>query len=668
MTSNNYEPRVEFLKKVHKRVFRFPYPDPINPEKNNNGKTIYGNSLRRTYPTIKIHCPFDTTAIVLVSCITDDVNGKHMPHPHRIVRHPDCKNGVCVVNGIIKNGEAVVVFRDIALLRTLKKDALEELQKRREFVKTIGAECNLFRGENIEASKFKMYSVRICFQVLLKMGDRYMELKPLISEPLIDYLALRNLNILEMCPNEGRINWATKIILVIKRINKTDKISVIFVDKDSNEIPAVVEKAQPLPNRSCVLICYTPKIFLEDSARCSEFAVKVRLNNDETLSENMRGFVFRRMLWPNSDYSETEYLKMLKDKKFNSSLIAEIGASMSVPSGQEYTETVAQEVYNTPNTSYAFFTQNTQNHLDKIISVPSGQEYTETVAQEVYNTPSTSYAFFTQNTQNHLDKIISVPSGQEYTETVAQEVYNTPSTSYAFFTQNTENHLDKIISVPSGQEYTETVAQEVYNTPSTSYAFFTQNTENHLDKIISVPSGQEYTETVAQEVYNTPSTSYAFFTQNTQNHLDKIISVPSGQEYTETVAQEVYNTPSTSYALFTQNTQTHPNATLSEDLILNNDYWEKNSNTLQANNVYPTIRQMDTIPFHTLPRVNSLIRQDNEQHYFQDNGTNSAIQQDYNSRLEQQNTQDRPLIQPINDMDIIFELLDEHLKDQHQNI
>ncbi|XP_045487479.1 dorsal-related immunity factor Dif-like isoform X3 [Pieris rapae] len=362
MTSNNYEPRVEFLKKVHKRVFRFPYPDPINPEKNNNGKTIYGNSLRRTYPTIKIHCPFDTTAIVLVSCITDDVNGKHMPHPHRIVRHPDCKNGVCVVNGIIKNGEAVVVFRDIALLRTLKKDALEELQKRREFVKTIGAECNLFRGEHIEASMFNLHSVRICFQVLLKMGDRYMELKPLISEPLIDYLALSNLNILEMCPDEGRINWATKIVLVIKSIKKTNEISVIFVDEDSNEFPAVMEETQPFVffNGCGVLICYTPKIFLEDSVGCSEFAVKVRSNDGETLSENMRGFVFRRIVYP--DYSETEYLEMLKDKKFNSSLIAEIGERMS---GPEYTETAAQD-YNTPSTSYP-----TMSQMDEIDMLPS---------------------------------------------------------------------------------------------------------------------------------------------------------------------------------------------------------------------------------------------------------------------------------------------------------
>ncbi|XP_045487469.1 embryonic polarity protein dorsal [Pieris rapae] len=301
MTSNNYEPRVEFLEKVLKRVFRFPFPNPINPEKNNNGKTIYGNSLRRTNPTIKIHCPFDTTAIVLVSCITDDVNGKHMPHPHRIVSHPDCKNGVCVVNGSIKNGEAVMVFKNIALLRTFREDALEELQKRREFVKTIGAECNLFRGENIEASMFNMHSIRICFQVLLKMGDRYMELEPLISEPLIDPLAT-NLNILEMCPNEGRINWATKIMLVIKNIKNTERISVIFVDTDSNEFPAVMEQTQPfvLSNGFGVLICYTPKILPKDSCMCSEFAVKVRSNTGETLSENMRGFVLRRIEYPDS--------------------------------------------------------------------------------------------------------------------------------------------------------------------------------------------------------------------------------------------------------------------------------------------------------------------------------------------------------------------------------
>ncbi|CAH4029266.1 unnamed protein product [Pieris brassicae] len=138
------------------------------------------------------------------------------------------------------------------------------------------------------------------------------------------------------------------------------------------------------------------------------------------------------------------------------------------------------------------------------------------------------------------------------------------------------------------------------------------------------------------------------------SELGETMSVPSGQE--NTAAQKVYSTPNTSNRFYTQNTQTHPDATVSEDLFLNNDYWKKTSNNFQANNVYPTNSQMDEIPFNVLlPSFNSLIGQDNGQYYFQDNGTNTGIQQDI-SRLEEQNRQDRPLIQPINTWILILSL------------
>ncbi|CAF4952950.1 unnamed protein product [Pieris macdunnoughi] len=508
MMSNNYEPRVEFDVNVAKRYFKFRYE-----EKDRNGTTIYGesNGSRRTFPSIKIHCPFDTTATVLVSCFTDDVNGKHIPHPNKIVRHPKCEDGVCVVDVTIKSGQTTQIFKDIALQR-IKKDetAIEELLwKRSRFMRIAGARYNPFGGKFIVPSKFNMDCVRICFQVLLKKDGRVMELEPLISEPLIDYLAVSDLNILEMCPDEGRITGNTKIMLIIKRIKKTDNISVIFMDKDSKEIPAKVERTQPyvLSNGYGVLICYTPKISLDDSAGWKEFAVKVRSNNDETLSENMRGFVYKRIFYPDSDYSEEAYLKMLKEKKVAYSLIAELGETMSISRDQENTVTAAQEVYNTPSTSNSFYTQNMQTHPD---ATPSNYLFQKN--------------YYIENTSNNFH---------------ANNVYLTNS---------------------------------MYETPiDVSPCLNTQIIEHENEHYYFQDNG---TNTGIQQDHNSRVEQ--------QNPQDRLLIQPS-------------------------------------------------------NNMEINLGNLDLIDFS------------------QDDGTNTGIQQDHNSRVEQQNTQDRPLIQPNNNMEIDWE-------------
>ncbi|XP_047513957.1 uncharacterized protein LOC125055539 [Pieris napi] len=511
MMSNNYEPRVEFDVNVAKRYLKFRYE-----EQGRKGTPIYGetNGSRQTFPAIKIHCPFDTTATVLVSCFTDDVNGKYMPHPNKIVRHPKCENGVSVVDVTVKSGQTTHIFKDIAL-QLIKKNSdtvIKQLDKRVMFMRRAGARDNPFGGQYAYPLKFDMYRVRICFQVLLKKDGRIIELEPLISEPLIDYHAVSDLNILEMCPDEGRITGNTKIMLLIKRVKKTDKISVIFMDKDSKEIPAIVESTQPyvLSNGYGVLICYTPKIYLEDSAGWKEFAVKVRSNNVETLAENMRGFVYKRILYPDSDYSEEAYLKMLKEKKVAYSFIAEFGETMSISSDQENTQMAAQEVYNTPSTSNSFYTQNMQTHPD---ATPSDYLFQKN--------------YYIENTSNNFH---------------ANNVYLTNS---------------------------------MYETP--------------IDVLPNFNS------------LNLQANRQDYFQDNGTN-------TGIQQDHNSRVEQ--------------QNTQDRP-------LIIE-----------PSNNMQIDLDNLDLIDL------------------YQDNGTNTGIQQDHNSRVEQKNTQDRPLFQPSNNMEIDLETLD----------
>lgn len=60
----------------------------------------------------------------------------------------------------------------------------------------------------------------MCVQVLLRRHDGLLcPLAPLLSDPILDFQAFSDINILEMCPNEGNITGGTKIMLLIKRVS-----------------------------------------------------------------------------------------------------------------------------------------------------------------------------------------------------------------------------------------------------------------------------------------------------------------------------------------------------------------------------------------------------------------------------------------------------------------
>merc|ERR1712165_23740 len=194
---------------------------------------INSQADHKTFPKIKVH-NYKGPAVVVVSCVTE--NQPHKAHPHnlvspRTVGRNGCKKGVCTMN--INNDTMTVEFQNLGVQCVRRKDIGKSLTQRKE-IRVDPFRQGFKHIENPQA--IDLNAVRLCFQVFLegKTPGKYTEiLDPVVSRPVYDAKAKRELQILDISDTESPVEGGKKIILLTDRVSRED-IKVRFVDRENN--------------------------------------------------------------------------------------------------------------------------------------------------------------------------------------------------------------------------------------------------------------------------------------------------------------------------------------------------------------------------------------------------------------------------------------------------
>jgi hypothetical protein len=188
----------------------------------------------KTFPKIKVE-NYQGAAVVVVSCVTE--NGPYKAHPHnlvspRTVGRDGCKKGVCTMN--INNETMTVEFQNLGVQCVRRKDIQKSLTVRKEI------RVDPFRQafKHIEnPQSIDLNAVRLCFQVFLegKTQGKYTEiLDPVVSQPVYDAKAKRELQIMDISDTTSSVQGGKKIIILCEKVSKED-IKVRFVDDEGWE-------------------------------------------------------------------------------------------------------------------------------------------------------------------------------------------------------------------------------------------------------------------------------------------------------------------------------------------------------------------------------------------------------------------------------------------------
>merc|ERR1719150_2621589 len=186
---------------------------------------------KKTFPKIQI-CGYKGPAVVVVSCVTHD---SEVPktHPHNLVSpasvgRDGCKKGVCTMN--VNNEEMSVEFPHLGIQCVRRRDIADALKQRQEI------RVDPFRqgfGHVDSPNSIDLNAVKLCFQVFLENpktpGKYTVILDPVVSKPIFDAKAKKELQIMDMSDNTAPADGGKKVIILCEKVSKED-IKVRFYD------------------------------------------------------------------------------------------------------------------------------------------------------------------------------------------------------------------------------------------------------------------------------------------------------------------------------------------------------------------------------------------------------------------------------------------------------
>merc|ERR1712214_137777 len=186
---------------------------------------------KKTFPKIQI-VGYKGPAVVVVSCVTHD-SDVPKTHPHNLVSpasvgRDGCKKGVCTMN--VNNDEMTVEFPHLGIQCVRRRDIADALKQRQEI------RVDPFRqgfGHVDSPNSIDLNAVKLCFQVFLENpktpGKYTVILDPVISKPIFDAKAKKELQIMDMSDNTAPADGGKKIIILCEKVSKED-IKVRFFD------------------------------------------------------------------------------------------------------------------------------------------------------------------------------------------------------------------------------------------------------------------------------------------------------------------------------------------------------------------------------------------------------------------------------------------------------
>jgi len=191
---------------------------------------ISSSSDKKTFPKIQI-VGYKGPAVVVVSCVTHD-SDVPKTHPHNLVSpasvgREGCKKGVCTV--YVNNEEMTAEFPHLGVQCVRRKDVQQSLSHRQQ-IKVDPFRQGFSHADN---SALDLNAIRLCFQAFLENpaspGKYTVVLDPVVSHPVFDAKAKKELQIMDMSDNSSSVEGGKKIILLCEKITRED-IKVRFFD------------------------------------------------------------------------------------------------------------------------------------------------------------------------------------------------------------------------------------------------------------------------------------------------------------------------------------------------------------------------------------------------------------------------------------------------------
>jgi len=185
---------------------------------------------KKTFPKIQI-VGYKGPAVVVVSCVTHD-SDVPKTHPHNLVSpasvgREGCKKGVCTV--YVNNEEMTAEFPHLGVQCVRRKDVHQSLSHRQQ-IKVDPFRQGFSHADN---SALDLNAIRLCFQAFLENpsspGKYTVVLDPVVSHPVFDAKAKKELQIMDMSDNSSSVEGGKKIILLCEKITRED-IKVRFFD------------------------------------------------------------------------------------------------------------------------------------------------------------------------------------------------------------------------------------------------------------------------------------------------------------------------------------------------------------------------------------------------------------------------------------------------------
>merc|ERR1719410_592521 len=185
---------------------------------------------KKTFPKIQI-VGYKGPAVVVVSCVTHD-SDVPKTHPHNLVSpasvgREGCKKGVCTV--YVNNEEMTAEFPHLGVQCVRRKDVHQSLSNRQQ-IKVDPFRQGFSHADN---SALDLNAIRLCFQAFLENpsspGKYKVVLDPVVSHPIFDAKAKKELQIMDMSDNSSSVEGGKKIILLCEKITRED-IKVRFYD------------------------------------------------------------------------------------------------------------------------------------------------------------------------------------------------------------------------------------------------------------------------------------------------------------------------------------------------------------------------------------------------------------------------------------------------------
>lgn len=178
---------------------------------------------RKNFPSIKID-GFQGRAYAVVSCVTADE--PYRQHPYMIVGRKECEQGVCKLK--VPTDTMILELSNIGI-RCVKKCDFNKSLKDRKTLKVDPFKAGFESSTNID---LKM--LRLCIQTFIEDNQKWIELPPLVSIPIVNKRSLVDLSIVQLsycvCPADG---GDRELMLFCEKVFKGD-VEVRFFEISAN--------------------------------------------------------------------------------------------------------------------------------------------------------------------------------------------------------------------------------------------------------------------------------------------------------------------------------------------------------------------------------------------------------------------------------------------------